>query len=153
MLALLASQLQPHVRAQGGTAIWCLQARCEASEGEASYQAAEQSAASDADARLSTGTQAAQQPPSTGDSNAVAGDRGSPEAEAEAGRTAGAATHAPETGRSRQGQCGGAAEAERMGAVRRLSKQFSEQVTFTRAVQQLISCRHFSTCWCKVLRQ
>lgn len=107
-----------------------VQTRCEAAEGGSSCEAAEQSAASDAAARGSTGTGAGQQPASEGDSNAVATDGAGvkAEAEAEAGSTAAAPSIAPETGRSRQGQGGMAVEADRMGAVRRLSKQFSEQV-------------------------
>lgn len=128
-----------------------MQLRCEDAEGEASCDLGEQQsaacgaacgaacdAACEGAARGSTGTEpAAVEQASAGASNAVAADAGSTEAEAAAvaaGSTAAAAgssADAPETGRSRQGQGGrsAAAEAERMGAVRRLSKQFSEQVT------------------------
>lgn len=119
-----------------------LQLRCEDAQGEASCELAEQQSAAcgtacNGAARRSTVTEpAAAELASAGASNAMTADAGGTEAEAPAaaGSTAAAAgssADAPQTRRSREGHGGGsaAAEAERMGAVRRLSKQFSEQVT------------------------
>ena len=99
----------------------------QAGEDVASCEVSEQSAASSASARHSTGTEPAQQQASSGDSNAVAAGSGGAEAATAAAATA--ASQASQMGVLQQGQGAEAVGLERMGAVQRLSKQFSEQVS------------------------